>query len=355
VARNDEVLDLQHQASGRGAFISASTRFLRQALQVMMLGTGAWLVIDKHVSSGIMIAATILLGRALAPVETLIAGWRMLVDARSALHRLTALLSAQNKPVPTELPAPTGRLNVDRAVFVIKGRERPILAGITLDLKAGESLGIIGPSASGKSTLARLIIGVWNPMAGTVRIDGADLATWPRERIGPYIGYLPQDVELFAGTVAENIARMGEVDSEAVVAAAKRARAHEMILRLPDGYDTPAGEAGSLLAGGQRQRVAMARALYGDPRLVVLDEPSSNLDGEGEDALGMTLRDLKASGTTLIVITHRPSLLNNAEIDKVAVLKAGVMEQYGPRAEVMAKVTRSALAVAGQIGNKAGA
>jgi PrtD family type I secretion system ABC transporter len=351
--QNDQVLDLQHQVSGRAAVMSGLTRFLRQSLQVVMLGVGAYLVIDRHVSSGVMIAATILLGRALAPVETLIAGWKNLVDARSALRRLDALLAANGRMESTQLPAPEGRLVLDRVIFGVKGRERPVIAGISFELPPGQSLGIIGPSASGKSTLARLIIGVWEPGMGTVRIDGSDLATWPRERIGPFIGYLPQDVELFAGTVAENIARMGEVDSDAVVEAAQQARAHEMILRLPEGYDTPVGDGGALLAGGQRQRIGLARALYKRPRLVVLDEPTAHLDSEGEEALAAALRDLKQQKATLILITHRPSLLHNADVDKVAVLKAGTLELFGARSEIMTKVTRGALTVAGQIG-KAG-
>ncbi|HEX4985781.1 MAG TPA: type I secretion system permease/ATPase [Burkholderiales bacterium] len=349
-ARNDEVLALQHEASRRTSLTSGLTRFLRQSLQVVMLGVGAYLVIDKHVSSGIMIAATVLLGRALAPVETLIAGWKSLVDARAALHRLEAVVAARERAETTPLPAPAGHLVLDRVVFGMKGRERPIITSVSLELQPGQSLGIIGPSASGKSTLARLAIGVWEPAAGKVRIDGSDLATWPRERIGPFIGYLPQNVELFAGTVAENIARLGAVDAEAVVEAAKLARAHEMILRLPEGYDTQVGDDGALLAGGQRQRIALARALYGDLRLAVLDEPTAHLDAEGEEALAAALRDLKAKRVTTLLITHRPSLLQNADIDKVMVLKAGAVELLGARSEVVARVTRGALAVAGQIG-----
>ncbi|HXF15841.1 MAG TPA: type I secretion system permease/ATPase [Burkholderiales bacterium] len=348
--QNDQVLDLQHQASRRATAMSGMTRFLRQLLQVMMLGVGAYLVIDRHVSSGVMIAATILLGRALAPVETLIAGWKNLVDARSALRRLDALLANTAQRESTQLPAPEGRLVFDRVVFGVKGRERPIIAGISLELASGESLGIVGPSASGKSTLARLAVGVWEPTMGTVRIDGSDLANWPRERIGPFVGYLPQDIELFAGTVAENIARMGEVDSDAVVEAAQQARAHELILRLPEGYDTPVGEGGTLLAGGQRQRIGLARALYRRPRLVVLDEPTAHLDAEGEEALVAALRYLKQQHATIILITHRPSLLQNADIDKVAVLKTGALDLFGTRGEIMGKVTRGALTVASQMG-----
>jgi PrtD family type I secretion system ABC transporter len=351
--QNDQALELQHLTSRRASFASGLTRFLRQVLQVLMLGVGAYLVIDRHVSSGVMIAATILLGRALAPVESLIAGWKTLVEARSALRRLEGIVTPADRLEATQLPAPAGHVVLDRVVFGIKGRERPVIAGISMELKPGESLGVVGPSASGKSTLARLVLGIWEPAMGTVRIDGSDMATWPRERIGPFLGYLPQNVELFAGTVAENIARLGAVDSDAVVEAAKLARAHEMILRLPEGYDTQMGEDGALLAGGQRQRIGLARALYGNPRLIVLDEPTAHLDAEGEEALAAALRDLKPKQATVVLITHRPSLLQSADIDKVAVLRAGTLEQFGTRNEIVAKVTRGALAVAGQIG-KAG-
>ena len=355
--RNDGVLELQRAVSRRSTFMTALSKFLRQFLQIAMLGAGAWLVVDQHVSGGVMIAATILLGRALAPVELLIAGWKGLIDARGAMQRLDSLLARQGREsVPVELPVPTGHLELERVVFMINGIEKPVIKGISFDLPAGEALGIIGPTASGKSTLARLIAGVWKPQGGTLRLDGADLANWPRERLGPYIGYVPQDVELFAGTIAENIARLGEVDSAAVVTAAQRAHAHDMILRLPKGYDTQVGEGGAALAGGQRQRIALARALYGDPRLIVLDEPNASLDAEGEEALAITLREVRQSGATLIVITHRPSLLINCEADKLLVLREGVAEMFGPLAEVMARVTRRApagnlTAVTGQIGS----
>jgi PrtD family type I secretion system ABC transporter len=282
-----------------------------------------------------MIASTILLGRALAPVETLVAGWRSLVEARAAWRRLDELLKGMSKEMHTELPAPKGRLEAEKVVFGL--RDKPILRGITFRLEAGEALGLVGPSASGKSTLARLIVGIWKPASGVVRLDGADVAAWPREELGPHIGYLPQDVELFGGTVADNIARLAEPDSVAVIRAAQRAHVHDMILRLPKGYDTEIGEAGQALSAGQRQRVALARALYGNPRLVVLDEPNADLDSDGEVALLKTLQLLKNEGVTLVVITHRPSLLRG--VDKMLVLREGVMERFGPRAEVMERVT----------------
>jgi PrtD family type I secretion system ABC transporter len=299
---------------------------------------GAYLVITLDASAGVMIAATILLGRSLAPAEGVVAGWKALVDARSAYARLDRLLRTRgDDKTVTALPAPTGALALERVVFGFRDRPQMTIKGVSLHLAAGETLAIIGPSASGKSTLARLIVGIWPPAGGTVRLDGADVSAWPREDLGRYLGYLPQDVALFAGTVAENIARMGTPDSAAVVTAAQRANAHDLILRLPNGYDTPIGEAGALLSAGQRQRIALARALYDSPRFVVLDEPNSNLDTEGEAALHAALRELKKEKTTCIVITHRPSLLETA--DKVLVLREGVVHLFGTRAEVLAQLT----------------
>ena len=332
------VLTSQLAASRTASRVSAATKFVRQTIQVAVLGVGAYLVINLEASSGVMIAATILLGRALAPVEGVVAGWKALVDARSAYGRLNSLLrtSSQEKAVTT-LPAPAGALALERVVFGFRDRQQMMIKGVSLQLNAGETLAIIGPSASGKSTLARLIVGIWAPAGGSVRLDGADVSAWPREDLGRYVGYLPQDVELFAGTVSENIARMGTPDSAAIVAAAQRANAHDMILRLPNGYDTPIGDAGALLSAGQRQRVALARALYGSPRLVVLDEPNSNLDAEGELALHAALRELKKEKATCVVITHRPSLLETA--DKVLVLREGAVHLFGTAAEVLSQLT----------------
>ena len=333
---NNAALAEQARAARLGGFFSGSTKFARQFIQIAMLAVGAYLVVAQDVTAGVMIAATILLGRALAPVETLVAGWRSLVDARSARRRLDELLQDTRASEPhTELPAPKGRLEVEKLVFGL--RDKAILRGVSFKLEPGEALALVGPSASGKSTLARLLVGVWKPLAGAVRLDGADVSAWPRAALGPHIGYLPQDVELFGGTVAENIARLGEPESGEVVRAAHRAHVHELILRLPKGYDTEIGEGGQALSPGQRQRIALARALYGNPRLVVLDEPNSDLDSDGEEALLRTLQGLKNAGVTIVIIAHRPSLLRGA--DKMLVLREGMVDRFGSRAEVMERIT----------------
>jgi len=332
-------LEKQLQASRSGSALTSTTRFMRQSLQILMLATGAFLVIDQQATPGVMIAATLLLSRALAPVESAIAAWKGMVDARSAYARVSKLLEPDGRAeAVTELPPPTGAVSVERVVFGFRGQDRPVIKQISFELTAGQALAIVGPSAAGKSTLARLIVGIWKPMVGVVRLDGADISSWPRDRLGPYVGYLPQDVELFAGSVSQNIARMGEVDSAAVIEAARQARVHDLILRLPQGYDTPIGEGGAFLSAGQRQRVALARALYGKPRLVVLDEPNSNLDGEGEMALIEAIRQLKAEGATLVIITHRGKLLTS--MDRILVLREGVIEKLGPPAEIFASAPR---------------
>jgi PrtD family type I secretion system ABC transporter len=345
-ALNEAALREQSAAGSLGATFAGLTKFTRQFIQIAMLGTGAYLVVAQHLSAGVMIASTIILGRALAPVEMLVAGWRHLVEVRGAWQRLVKLFAAYPPAQPgTPLPAPRGELAVERVVYGFPGAARPALRGVSFALQPGESLGIIGPTAAGKSTLARLVVGVWKPAAGAVRLDGADVSTWKREQLGPHVGYLSQGVGLFAGTVAGNVARLGEPDAAAVIRAAQRAHAHDMILRLPQGYDTEVGEGAAALSPGQRQRVALARALYGEPRLVVLDEPNANLDAEGDEALLRTLHDLKQGGVTVLVIAHRPSLL--AGVDKLLVLKDGVAEMFGPRAEIIARVTRGIAQVRG--------
>jgi PrtD family type I secretion system ABC transporter len=327
--RLDEHTREQQAALSRRALrLAAAARGLRQALQAALLGFGAWLVVAEQASPGVMVAATLLLARALQPAQQLIGSWQQLVQARAAWQRLSEprLAGADTAAADAtlELPTPEGRLDIERLVFGGGAGKLPLLRGIELTLPAGTSLGLIGASGSGKSSLVRLMLGLWKAQAGTVRLDGADIARWPRERLAPHIGWLPQEVELFAGTVAENIARLGEPNAAAVTWAAQRAGAHELILRLPQGYDTPVGEGGAALSGGQRQRIALARALYGSPKLVLLDEPDAHLDAEGEAALEGALQALKAAGTTVIVVTHKTRLLNT--LDRVALLKDGVLE-----------------------------
>jgi PrtD family type I secretion system ABC transporter len=335
-ARHDELSDAQAVLGARSARLAALARMTRQGLQVAMLALGAWLVLETNASPGIMVAATILLGRALQPAEHLIGGWKGLVQARGAWRRLSQGPAVPSETASLALPAPSGRLELERVAFALTPGRPALIKGIGFQLDAGESLGLIGPSASGKTTLVRLILGIWTPQTGTVRLDGADISRWERDALGQFVGYLPQDVELFAGSVAQNIARLGPVDSARVVEAARLARAHEMILRLPEGYDTQIGEAGAVLSGGQRQRVALARALYGDPRLVVLDEPNASLDAEGETALMDALAELKARGATVVVVGHRRKLMS--QLDKLAVLKDGALEAFGPTALILPRL-----------------
>ena len=333
---HDELLDAQARVSNASARLGALARIARQGLQIAMLAVGAWLVIGLHASDGIMIAATILLGRALQPVERLIGGWKAMIDARTAWQRLGAKTVAHVERASLALPPPAGRLELERVVFSPLALRPALIKSVSFVVEAGESLGIVGPSASGKTTLIRLLLGIWKPHSGVVRLDGADIALWDREALGPHVGYLPQDVELFAGTVAQNIARLAIVDSQKVVEAAKLAHAHEMILRLPEGYDTQIGEAGSVLSGGQRQRIALARALHGAPRLVVLDEPNANLDAEGERALGAALAELKSRRCTVILVGHRPAMMSM--LDKLAVLNEGTLEAFGPAQAILSRL-----------------
>ena len=334
----------QTSASRRTVSFMALTKFLRQAIQVFMMALGAYLVLTQQASAGVMIATTVLLGRAIQPVEQLVGSWRMLIDARSAYGRLAELAQHFEREEPRlSMPRPDGALSVDGVSYRAPGSDKPILLGVSFSLAAGEALAVLGASAAGKSTLARVLTGVWPSTNGSVRLDGVDVAYWPRQNLGPWMGYVPQDVELFDGSVADNIARLGEVDSEAVVKAAKRANAHELILGLEHGYDTRVGEQGARLSPGQRQRVALARALYGDPRVVILDEPNSNLDSEGEIALARAMSGLRNEGVTTVVITHRPSLI--AHVDKILMLNAGRVQKFGPSAEVMKALQQQAQVV----------
>jgi PrtD family type I secretion system ABC transporter len=333
--------EAQRAAGTRGGLILAFSKFFRLLVQTVILGVGAWLVIHQEASAGAMFAASFLLGRALAPVENAIGTWKSLVAARLAHRRLDELVTAlPDEGKGMELPRPVGELAVERLVFVPPGGEEPTLRGVSFELTPGEVLGIIGPSAAGKSTLARLIAGTWTPTAGKVRLDGADIGVWHDSGGSQHIGYLPQDIELFAGTVRDNIARLGDANPTAVIEAAKLVGLHELIMRLPRGYNSEIGEAGLRLSGGQRQRIGLARAVFGKPRLVVLDEPNASLDHEGEEALHHAIARLKETGTTVVMIAHRPSVLGLA--DKLLVLRNGAVDAYGSRAEVIAKLNAPA-------------
>ncbi|MBO6783235.1 MAG: type I secretion system permease/ATPase, partial [Alphaproteobacteria bacterium] len=334
---NSRMIAFQAIASKRGGAITAFAKFARFAIQLGVLGTGAFLAVQQEITPGSMIAASIIMGRALAPVEQAIGAWKGMVAARGAYARVKDLIAAGTATGgKMELPPPQGYLKVENVTFGVPARTEPILSNVSFSLEPGEALGLIGPSAAGKTTLARLLVGSWAPTSGHVRLDGADMALWRDQDRLAYIGYLPQDVELLGGTVKENIARMGEADDAAVIAAGQLADVHEMILGLPEGYDTQIGEAGGTLSGGQRQRIALARALFGTPKLLVLDEPNASLDRVGEQALLDTIDEMRRRGTTIVVIAHRPSMLEH--VDKILVLREGKVDMYGPRDDVMAQL-----------------
>lgn len=332
-------LNLQAEASEKAGVVTALSKSCTVALQSLMLGLGALLVLDNSITPGMMIAGSILLGRAIAPVQLLISVWKQIGSTRSAYERLTKLLE-QNpaREAGMALPKPTGIIAVENVTAIPPGGKVPVIKGLTFSLAAGEALGIIGPSGSGKSTLARLLVGIWPAAAGKVRLDGADVYLWNKDELGPHIGYLPQDIELFAGTVSENIARFGEINAEKVILAAKRAGVHEMILNMPEGYDTPLGDGGAGLSGGQKQRLGLARTMYDDPSLVVLDEPNSNLDDVGEQALLAALVDLKKRGKTIVLITHRTSIISVTT--KLLLLQDGSAKLFGPTNQVIEKLTQ---------------
>ena len=334
-----------------GSFGSVS-KVLRLLLQSVILGLGAYLVIRQEVTAGAMIAASIMMGRALAPIETVIANWRGFVAARQSIARLSeALTRAAPKRTATALPKPARSLDVEQVTVVPPGGTAPIVADVRFRLRSGDALGIIGPSGAGKTSLVRALVGIWRPAKGNVRLDGAALDQWNPELLGQHVGFISQTVELFDGTISENIARMSTAaNADAVLRAARAAGAHEMILRLPSGYDTPIGEGGEALSGGQRQRIALARALYGDPFLIVLDEPNSNLDSEGEAALLQAIAGVKARGAIVILIAHRPTVLSVC--DHMLVLANGAQLEFGPREQILRKIsTRPAppAAVAGNL------
>ncbi|MHB2169150.1 type I secretion system permease/ATPase [Alsobacter sp. R-9] len=329
-ALQQPVVQATQRAADYAAGITGLTKFVRLGIQIFLLGVGAWLAINNQVTSGGMIAASIILGRALAPAEQALGAWRNFSQARAAHRRLVLLLEAVPPPAETmKLPAPQGDLEVENVIFVLPGQERPVLRQVSFKVPAGQTLALIGPSASGKSTLCRLLVGSWLPSQGQVRLDGAAVSSINRAQAARYVGYMAQSVELFAGTVKDNIARFNEARDEDVVAAARLAGCHDMILRLPKGYETEIGEGGSYLSGGQRQRIGLARAVFGDPRLVVLDEPNSNLDSDGEQALLRTLEALRQRGVTVVIVSHRAAALKAA--DYIGVFREGALERFGER------------------------
>jgi PrtD family type I secretion system ABC transporter len=329
----------QSLASDRAASLNAGAKFARQLLQMLALALGAWLALENLITAGTIVAASIIMGRALAPIEATIGQWRNFVQARQAYTRLSQVLVAGEKNVRrTELPPPVGHFRLDDVWVKFDNVKEPTIQGVSFELAAGQTLGVIGSSGAGKSTLARLLIGVRAPTRGSVRLDGVELSDWPSSQIGPHVGYLPQDVELLDGTVAENISRYGTHDSPAIIEAAKLAGAHDFILSLPNGYDTLIGERGKLVSGGQRQRIALARAIYGQSKIVILDEPNANLDASGEMDLRQTVQRLKGQGRTVIIITHRPSILS--AVDLIAVMTAGRIAHFGPRDEILAKIAK---------------
>ncbi|AOM42312.1 type I secretion system permease/ATPase [Xenorhabdus hominickii] len=345
---HERFLNFQRIASERAAAIAAITKTVRIALQSLILGLGGWLAIEGHITPGMMIAGSILMGRALSPIEQLIQAWKSWSAARLSWQRLDQLLKTQpERKNGMSLPVPNGALSLEKVSAIPPGKaktaqatekNKQVLQDISFALEAGDVLGVIGPSASGKSTLARLLVGIWPAQEGVVRLDGADIYQWNKDELGASIGYLPQDIELFGGSIAENIARFNEVVPEKVIEAAQKAGVHDLILNLEQGYDTVIGAGGMGLSGGQKQRIGLARALYGNPSLVVLDEPNSNLDDAGEKALSRAIAQWREQGKTVVVITHRPSLLS--QTNKVLLLVQGKMKMFGPSQQIMAALSQ---------------
>jgi ATP-binding cassette, subfamily C, bacterial exporter for protease/lipase len=328
-------LKLQADASEKAGKIAAVTKFVQVSLQSLVLGYGALLAVEGKITSGMMIAASILVGRALQPVQQVIGVWKSYSSTRSAYERLLKLLEDNpERPAGMPLPKPAGTMAIEAVTAAPPGAKVPVLKGLSFAIAAGDVLGVIGPSGSGKSTLARLLVGIWPAAVGKVRLDGADIFQWNKAELGPHIGYLPQDIELFGGTVSENIARFGTIDPDQVVLAAKRAGVHDMILHMANGYDTKLGDGGIGLSGGQRQRLGLARALYGDPTVIVLDEPNSNLDDVGEQALLQAINDLRQRGKTIVLITHRTNVIGAT--NKLLLLRDGVAAAFGPTRDVLA-------------------
>jgi ATP-binding cassette subfamily C protein len=331
-------LIFQDGALDRNFWISGASKFTRLVTQIIILGVGAYLALHGSVTGGMMIAASIIAGRALQPFEIMIEGWRNLMQVRAAYARVCATVESLKQEQPhLLLPKPEGRLTVDRLLYLPPGTKEPVLNGVSFELQPGESLAVVGPSGSGKSTLARILVGCLYPTAGKVRLDGTELRNWDRRQFGEFTGYLPQEVELFPGSIKENVCRMrDDLPDEKIYQAAMLADVHEMISHLPNGYETILERSGAPLSGGQKQRIALARAVFGDPSLIVLDEPNSNLDAAGEQALTRALQRAKESGVTIIVITQRPAVLNT--MDKLLILRAGRVEAFGPPGDVLIRV-----------------
>ena len=328
------------QAAQRGGFYSGAIRFVRMLIQILIIAVGAWLVVERIIPSGLLFANMILASRALAPIERMVGSWKALIEAHEAYKRLDKILLEYEPPEPvTKLPQPQGALTVENVSFAPGGAPALVLINLNFKIEPGDFVGIIGPSGAGKSTLARLIVGIWKPNSGTVRLDGADVYSWDREDFGRNVAYQPQDTELFAGTVRNNIARfLPDATDEEVVAAAQQANAHELILRLPKGYETELGEGGAVLSAGQRQRVGLARTLFGNPKVIILDEPNANLDQDGETALLAALERAKKRGATIIMISHKPAMFSLA--DKILVLVSGQISDYGARDEVLGRLMK---------------
>ncbi|RZI70715.1 MAG: type I secretion system permease/ATPase, partial [Pseudomonas sp.] len=337
--RQRRVLVLQSGASDKSGVITSISKTFRAWAQSMMLAAGAYLVITHEINPGLMMAGSILLGRALAPIDQMIGSWKGFVSARVQYQRLNETLDKLNaEPERMSLPDPEGHLQVESLFVAPPGAKAAVIKNISFVTPAGSIVGIVGPSAAGKSTLARSLLGIWPPQHGVVRLDGADISAWDKQKLGPHLGYLPQDIELFEGSISDNIARFGKIEPDKVVLAARTAGVHEMILQLPDGYDTVIGSEGVNLSGGQRQRIGLARAVYGSPRLIVLDEPNSNLDEVGERALGVALQKMKETGATVFIISHRPNVLSR--LDRIMVLNSGTLTMYGPRDQVIAELAQ---------------
>ena len=335
LAQHTAFLAQQNLASEKTASVGAWSKGVRLALQSLVLGLGALLAVQGQITAGMMIAGSILMGRVLSPIDQLIGVWKQWTSARLAYQRLESLLQAHPaRPPRMALPDPRGELAVEQLSASAPGTRRATLSNLSFTLPAGQVLGVIGPSGCGKSTLARLLIGVWQPLAGKVRLDGAQLSQWDKQQLCPHLGYLPQDIQLFAGTIAQNIARFAQVDADKVLAAAQMAGVHSLILQMPEGYDTRLGDGGAGLSGGQKQRIGLARALYGLPALIVLDEPNANLDEAGEQALLQAIAQLKQLKRTLILITHKPNVLTLT--DQLLILREGQLQAFGPTAKVLA-------------------